>query len=154
MRAGAEGDAFLGIAGDVETVGIAKAGLVAIGRAEHEEHPILRFEIDAAERPMFCDAARRHPDRRDPARIFLKHVERVSSAQTVPEMASRGSFWPPEITSLTLARTLSIGWPAASSTLRIEVFGCFVSTGIMSSIAASMPAVAAWQCASTSLLPA
>src|SRR5712672_2398133 len=58
-------------------------------------------------------------------------------------MASRGSFCPPEIASLTLARTLCIGWPAASSTLRIDVFGCFVSTGTMSSIAASMPAVAA-----------
>ena len=44
-------------------------------------------------------------------------------------------------------------WPEASSTLRIEVFGCFFTTGIMSSIAASMPAVAAWQRASTSLLP-
>ena len=52
-----------------------------------------------------------------------------------------------------LARMLSIGWPAASSTLRIEVLGCFVTTGIMSSIAASMPAVAAWQRASISLLP-
>src|SRR5260370_7283325 len=75
MRAGAEGDAFRCIAGDVETVRIAKASLVAIGRAEHEEHAILRLEIDAAERPMSCDAARRHPDRPDPARIFLEHVE-------------------------------------------------------------------------------
>src|SRR5450432_1583370 len=31
MRAGAEGDAFGGIAGDVETIGIGEAGLVAIG---------------------------------------------------------------------------------------------------------------------------
>ena len=77
----------------------------------------------------------------------------VSSAQTVPAMASRGSFCPPEIASLMLARMLSIGWPAASSTLRIELLGCFVTTGIMSSIAASIPAVAAWQRASTSLLP-
>jgi len=37
MRAGAEGDAFRCIAGDVETVRIAKASLVAIGRAEHED---------------------------------------------------------------------------------------------------------------------
>ena len=44
-------------------------------------------------------------------------------------------------------------WSAASSTLRIEVFGCFFTTGIMSSMAASMPDVAAWQRASTSLLP-
>ena len=44
-------------------------------------------------------------------------------------------------------------WPAASNTLRIEVFGRFFTIGIMSSIAASMPAVAAWQRASTSLLP-
>ena len=71
----------------------------------------------------------------------------------MPEMASRGSFWPPEIASLMLARTLSIGMPAASSTLRIEGLGCLVTTGIMSSIAASMPAVAAWQRASTSLSP-
>ncbi len=46
-----------------------------------------------------------------------------------------------------------IGMPAASSTLRIEAFGCSLSTGIMSSIAASMPAVAALQRASTLLLP-
>ena len=68
-------------------------------------------------------------------------------------MASRGSFWPPDIASLMLARMLSIGMPAFSSTLRIELLGCFVTTGIMSSIAASIPAVAAWQRASTSLLP-
>ena len=68
-------------------------------------------------------------------------------------MASRGSFWPPEIASLMLARMLSIGWPAASSTLRMRVVGMLRQTGIMSSIAASMPAVAAWQRASTSLLP-
>ena len=79
--------------------------------------------------------------------------ECVKSAQTVPEIASRGSFWPPEIASLTLARILSIGWPAASSTLRIEVLGCLVTIGIMSSIAASIPAVAAWQRASICLLP-
>ena len=68
-------------------------------------------------------------------------------------MASRGSFWPPEIASLTLARMLSMIWPEASSTLRIEVFGCCFTTGIMSSIAASMPDVASWQRASISLLP-
>jgi hypothetical protein len=77
----------------------------------------------------------------------------VNSAQTEPEMASRGSFWPPEIASLMLARMLSMFWPAASSTLRIELSGCFDTTGIMSSIAASMPAVAAWQRASTCLSP-
>ncbi len=53
-----------------------------------------------------------------------------------------------------LARTLSMRLPAASSTLRIEVLGCLVTTGIMSSIAASIPAVAAWQRASTSLVAA
>ena len=63
----------------------------------------------------------------------------VSSAQIAPAMASRGSFWPPEIASLMLARMLSMFWPEASSTLRIEVLGCLVTTGIMSSIAASMP---------------
>src|SRR3954454_16803666 len=36
MRAGAEGDALLGVAGDVEAIGLSKAALVAIGGAEHE----------------------------------------------------------------------------------------------------------------------
>ena len=45
----------------------------------------------------------------------------------MPEIASRGSFCPPEIASLMLARMLCIGWPAARSTLRIEVFGCFAT---------------------------
>ena len=75
MRAGAERDAFLGIARDVEIVGVFKAGLVAIGRAEHEEHAILRREIDAAVGPRLRHPPRRHPDRCDPARIFLEHVE-------------------------------------------------------------------------------
>src|SRR5437660_948186 len=66
MRTGAEGDALLGIAGDVETVRLGKAGLVAVGRAEHEEHAVLRLEIDAGIAPWLGDAARRHLDRRDP----------------------------------------------------------------------------------------
>src|SRR5687768_9169297 len=45
---GAEGDALLGIAGDVEPIRLGKAGLVAIGRAEHEEHAVFRLEVDAA----------------------------------------------------------------------------------------------------------
>ena len=77
----------------------------------------------------------------------------VSSAQIVPEMASRGSFWPPEIASLMLARTLSIGWPAASSTLRIEVLGCFVTHRDHVVDRGIDARVAAWQRASTSLLP-
>ena len=75
MRPGAERDALLGVAGDVEAVRLGKAGLVAVGRAEHEEHAVFRLEVDAAISPRLCDAARRHPDRRDPARIFLEHVD-------------------------------------------------------------------------------
>src|SRR3954452_2583025 len=51
MRAGAKGDALLGIAPDIKQLRIFKTGLVAIGRPEHEEHPILRLEIHAAIRP-------------------------------------------------------------------------------------------------------
>ena len=45
---------FDGIARYVEAIGIGEAGLVAISRAEHEEHAIFRLEIDAAERPRFA----------------------------------------------------------------------------------------------------
>ena len=154
MRAGAEGDALLGIAGDVETVRLGKAGLVAIGRAEHEEHAVFRLEIDrrhtttvwrrgaatsgSARSSAHIPRTRRSilPCRRAPARA----VRDASAApRSCRQMASRGSFCPPEIASLMLARMLSMFWPAASSTLRIEVFGCFFTTGIMSSIAASMP---------------
>ena len=41
----------------------------------------------------------------------------VIIAHIVPAMASRGSFCPPLIASLMLARTLSSGIPACSSTL-------------------------------------
>ena len=75
MRTGAEGDALLGVAGDVEPVRLGKAGLVAIGRAEHEEHAVFRLEVDAGIAPRLGDAARRHLDRGDPARIFLEHVD-------------------------------------------------------------------------------
>ena len=110
------------------------------------------------------DATRRHANRRDPARIFLEHVEPrhlarrapavnwsgcISSAHTQPATASRGSFWPPEIASLMLARTLSIGMPAAIITPSRLKSSLPRSCGIRSSIAASIPAVAAWQRAST-----
>ena len=78
----------------------------------------------------------------------------VSSAHIVPAIALRGSFCPPEIASLTLARTLSIGMPEARRTPRMLWSGCLRSTGRMSSIAASIPDVAAWQRASTSGSPA
>ncbi|HEX4622514.1 MAG TPA: hypothetical protein VH208_13200, partial [Myxococcaceae bacterium] len=75
MRTGAEGDALRRIARDVENIRIGEAGFVAVGRAEHEEHAVFRLEIDTAIGPWLCHAARRHADRRDPARIFLEHVE-------------------------------------------------------------------------------
>ena len=60
----------------------------------------------------------------------------------------RGSFCPPLMVSLILARTLGSGMPPCSITLSSEWFGALVTTGSMSSIAASMPAVAVWQRAS------
>src|SRR6478672_6922014 len=149
MRPGAEGDALLRIAGDVEAVGLGKAGLVAIGRAEHEEHAVFRFEVDASIAPrrgdIWIGAIQRAYSSNTsihfalPSRTSASCAGCVSSAQVVPAIASRGSFWPPEIASLMLARMLSMFWPEASSTLRIEVFGCFFTTGTMSPIAASMP---------------
>ena len=120
-------------------------------------------------RPWLGDPARRHADRRDPAGIFLEHVRAMTpcpreparadrdasaSAQTVPEMASRGSFCPPLIASLILARMLSIGMAGVQQHAedRAVVRRASCTTGTMSSIAASMPAVAAWQRASTCLV--
>src|SRR5206468_11987981 len=45
MRTGAEGNALLGVAGDVETIWLGKTGLVAIGGAEHEEHAVFQLDV-------------------------------------------------------------------------------------------------------------
>ena len=58
-----------------------------------------------------------------PSRISASCSGWVSSAQTVPAMASRGSFWPPEMISLTLARHAVRGRPAAICTASAETFG-------------------------------
>src|SRR2546430_2641774 len=84
MRAGAEREPFRGVAGDVETIAIAKTRFVAIGRAEHEEHAVFRLEIDAAIAPLLRHSPRRHSDRRDPARIFLEHVDPLRLALGYP----------------------------------------------------------------------
>src|SRR3954464_3383492 len=75
MRTGAERDALGRITPHVELVGALKMLLVAVGGAEHEEHPLVGLECDVADRPRFRDAPGRHADRRDPAGIFLEGLE-------------------------------------------------------------------------------
>src|SRR5579862_6620948 len=74
VRAGAEGNALAGVPADVELVGPLEMLFVAVGRAEHQEYPLLRLKPDAADRPGLYHAPRRHSDRRDPARIFLESL--------------------------------------------------------------------------------
>ena len=83
-----------------------------------------------------------------PARTSANCSGCVSSAQIVPAIALRGSFCPPLIASLMLWRTFASGMPPWIITLSSEWFGVLRTTGSMSSIAASIPAVAAWQRAS------
>ena len=68
-------------------------------------------------------------------------------------MASRGSFWPPLIDSLMLARTLASGRPARCITDSRLASGCAASCGARAVMQASMPAVAAWQRASVAASP-
>ncbi|MDQ7069368.1 MAG: hypothetical protein Q9M48_01225 [Rhodobacterales bacterium] len=60
-------------------------------------------------------------------------------------MASRGSFWPPEMISLMLARMDSIGRLAASCTESADISGVAHKIGNMASIWASIEAVLSWQ---------
>src|SRR5258708_37516520 len=48
--------------------------LVAIGRTEHEEDSVAGLEFDASDRPWFRNPPWRHPDRRNPARIFFERL--------------------------------------------------------------------------------
>jgi len=68
-------------------------------------------------------------------------------------MASRGSFWPPLMASLILARMLSSGSPAAHMTPSRLGSGRARAAGSISSIAASIAVVARLQRASTSGSP-
>ena len=49
MRAGAEGDALAHVAPHVELIGALKMLLVAVGGAEHQEHPLIKLERDVAD---------------------------------------------------------------------------------------------------------
>src|SRR5260370_35093187 len=75
MRACAEGKPLGSVTGYVEPLGILKMLLVAIGGSEHQEHALLGLERDIAYRPLPGDPARRHPDRRDPAGVFLERLQ-------------------------------------------------------------------------------
>ncbi len=68
-------------------------------------------------------------------------------------MASRGSFCPPEIASLILARICSSGMPAFIVTLSNDRSGSAPSGPFRASICRSIEAVQSLQCASTAASP-
>src|ERR1700761_7733163 len=66
MWTSAKSDALAGIPANVELFRALKVLLIAVARAEHQKHPLLRFEFDIANGPRLGNAARGHSDRRYP----------------------------------------------------------------------------------------
>ena len=58
MRASAKGDRVGAILAEVELVWVRKNVLIPIAGAEHEEHPVLGHEINAAIAVILRNAAR------------------------------------------------------------------------------------------------